>query len=81
MTDLIDRVNQKPEVRIENWYFKAGHLFGNVIDHPRFAKGTFIGTSQVINHSMKTKLVETLDSLYVLVGDRLKEKAWWEFWK
>lgn len=62
----------KPTVHIENWRelfagtggSDATILTGNVLDHPRFASGTFVYTSRVLGK--EGNRVETRNTIYIL---------------
>lgn len=61
----------KPTVKIYNWYFMGGHLYGNVLDHPSFDDETLVQTSRVISEptdkpAEEGDVLETKNSLYLL---------------
>lgn len=64
-------MSNKPEVRIEDWYFIGGHLYGKAYDHPRFDDGTLVKTSTVISEpgdepAKKGDRLETHNTFYTL---------------
>ena len=62
-------MTKKPEVQIIKWYIVNHHLYGDVIDHPRFKVGQMVKTSRIISH--EDDVIETLNTKYKLVGDSL----------
>lgn len=60
---------RKPVVRIRNSFFGHGSLHGNVVDHPRFPEGYFVTTSEVLEHYKEDDIVETRNTIYVLLND------------
>lgn len=66
---------EKPEVKIKDWRFFEGALRGTAINHPRFDPDTPVRTSTILKRPMNPKdgdRVETLNTIYVLVGDGVK---------
>lgn len=64
-------MSDKPLVTIEDWHLIGGHLYGNVVDHPRFDKGTTVKTSTVISEpgdepAKEGDTLETRNTFYKL---------------
>lgn len=58
---------EKPEVQIIKWSIVDDHLYGLVVDHPRFPAGDSVRTSKIIERD--GNMVETLNTIYKLVGE------------
>jgi hypothetical protein len=59
----------KPEVSIEDWYILGKILYGKAQNHPRFAKGTEVRTSTIVDMPRSPKQgdkVETMNTVYIL---------------
>ena len=57
-------MGEKPLVQIENWYRLGDALYGEVQDHPRFAKGESVKTSLILHEV--DGIVETNNTFYKL---------------
>lgn len=58
----------KPLAILKNWSRSGNTLSGNVYDHPRFADGTFVRTSSIVN-VLPNSHIETRNTVYALVGE------------
>jgi hypothetical protein len=60
---------EKPHVKIERWELVGGAvLFGFALNHPRLGS-CMVRTSSIVKVDMQARTVETLNTVYELVGD------------
>lgn len=57
----------KPRVKIERWELAGNCLYGHTLDHPRLG-ATRVRTSRTVRVDMEAREVETLNTVYELVG-------------
>lgn len=64
---------EKPTVELTNWYVFYGNLYGKTKGSAKFADGTHIVTSTVVNVDKLSDrfIVETLNTIYTCMFDNV----------
>ncbi|MEZ2310811.1 hypothetical protein AB6809_29625 [Paraburkholderia sp. RCC_158] len=65
----------KPRVEIRDWSIIDNRLHGYVDNHPTLGNAGFVRTSPIVRANVTTGVVQTQNTLYVLVGDGVKLTA------
>ena len=71
----LQKANTKPIVQIKNWSIVGNRLFGIALNHPRAPNGgeSDVSTTRIL--SQEGNRVETVNTIYELIGDTVTEQT------
>ena len=71
----LQKANTKPIVQIKNWSIMGNRLFGIALNHPRAPNGgeSDVSTTRIL--SQEGNRVETVNTIYELIGDTVTEQT------